>query len=480
MPSITFDQFDVGLDRRKSASTSEAGRLRVLQNAFVTTGKVIRKRPPLELVAELEAGTVGLVSGLGVLNTFQQFGGGVSHADARFVARTIDHTAGAAYGSALSQITAAEIFNGTIYIAAKFADAAIFHHYLDGASPTRVTDASCPHGAALMKAASRIMSPSSAGTVRYCKLEAPRDWSTAGVAGEGAGYLPTGITAKGADVTHALGQYDGKLAAFFVDALQLWTVDQDDRNNSYYKTVEGLGTRYRNSPVVFASDLLFLAESGFRSVSTQSYSTNLIDNDIGSPIDSLVLPDLVGAPEVLALYLPGTNQYWGLYTSPGLTETTVWVLSYSKSAKVSAWSKYVLPFVVDAATSHEGALYLRSGDNVYRLNSATPTSYMDGSTAYEMRVEFPFLDFKTPGIEKYIMSMDLVVTGEVELQFRYDPNDETKITDPITISGNTRGLATIPIEATLPAIAPVFTSSSESEVQIDAMTFYYDLLGPQG
>ena len=478
MPSITYDQFDVGLDRRKSASTSEAGRLRVLTNAYITRGRVIRKRPPLELVATLEPGTVGLVSGLGVLNTFQQFGGGVTHADTQFVARTIEHTAGAAYGSALTRIAAAEIFNGTIYIAAQFANGNTFHHYLDGASPTRVTNASCPHSPVLMKAASRIFSPSSAGTVRYTVLENPRDWSTAGT-GNGAGYLPTGITAKGSDETRALGQYDGKLVAFFLDASQLWTVDQDDRLNAYYKTVEGLGTRYALSPMVFANDLLFLAESGFRSVSTQSVTANLQDNDIGSPIDELVLPDLEEDITPQALYYPSANQYWCLYTTPGLVETTVWVLSFSKSAKVSAWSKYTVPFAVDAATSHEGKLYLRSGDDVYRVNDRT-TEFKDGDSPYEMRVEFPFLDFKTPGIEKYIAAMDLVVTGSVQLQFRYDPNDESKITDPVTIEGNTRGLATVPVELTLPALAPVFTSSSESLVQLDAMTFYYDLLGPMG
>lgn len=479
MPSITFDQFDVGLDRRKSASTSEAGRLRVLTNAHITRGRVIRKRPPLELVATLETGTVGLVSGLGVLNTFQQVGGGVSHADTRFVARTLSHTAGTAYGSALSRIDGREIFNGTIYVAATFADGLTFHHYLDGANPTRVTDANCPGTPVLMKAASRVFSPNTTGATRFCKLEAPRDWTTAGTAGEGAGYLPTGITAKGADDANALGQYDGKLVAFFIDALQLWTVDQDNRNNAYYKTVEGLGTQFARSHMVFANDLLFLAASGFRSVSTLAVTSNLQDNDIGSPIDELVQADYTRISNPIALYYPAANQFWCMYKTPDVSETTVWVLSFSKSAKVSAWSKYTIPFVVDDATTHEGNLYLRSGNAVYFVNDRAAL-YKDSAATYEMRVEFPFLDFKTPGIEKYIASMDLVITGSVNVQFRYDPNDETKITDPITVAGNTQGKATIPVEMTLPAIAPVFTSSSDALVQLDAMTFYYDNLWALG
>ena len=70
MPAITFDRFDGGLDVRQLASSADANRLRTLKNAYVTTGRTIRKRPGLRKVADLPTGCKGLFSGLDALWTF--------------------------------------------------------------------------------------------------------------------------------------------------------------------------------------------------------------------------------------------------------------------------------------------------------------------------------------------------------------------------------------------------------------------------
>ena len=88
MPVITFSDFAAGLDLRKGASVSDANRLRVLDNCYVTTGKTIRKRPGLVLETVLEVGTKGLRAAGGKLNTFYA-SGTVTHADTRFLANKI-------------------------------------------------------------------------------------------------------------------------------------------------------------------------------------------------------------------------------------------------------------------------------------------------------------------------------------------------------------------------------------------------------
>jgi hypothetical protein len=70
MPVITFDDFAGGLDVRPLQYMSRPNILRTLLNAYVTTGKTIKKRPCLQSVATLEAGTVGLKSFNGKLQTF--------------------------------------------------------------------------------------------------------------------------------------------------------------------------------------------------------------------------------------------------------------------------------------------------------------------------------------------------------------------------------------------------------------------------
>ena len=59
MPAITFDRFDGGLDVRQLASSADANRLRTLKNAYVTTGRTIRKRPGLRRVSRVTKASRG-------------------------------------------------------------------------------------------------------------------------------------------------------------------------------------------------------------------------------------------------------------------------------------------------------------------------------------------------------------------------------------------------------------------------------------
>jgi hypothetical protein len=88
--TIAFDRFDAGLDVRKGASVSDANRLRVLDNAYVTTGRTIRKRPGMRKVAILEPGTKGLRAAGGKLHTFYATGT-ITHAETLFVANKLAH-----------------------------------------------------------------------------------------------------------------------------------------------------------------------------------------------------------------------------------------------------------------------------------------------------------------------------------------------------------------------------------------------------
>lgn len=477
MPTIHFNEFSVGLDHRKSSTVADANRLRELKNAYVTTGKVIRKRPGLPLIATLEAGTKGLVSGGGYLNTFYEYGGSITHADTRFLANVLEHSLGAGYApGSISKIHYGDVFLGYIYVAVEYSDGNIFHYYLDGSNPNRVTDVNCPNTKALSKQESRLWAING-DTVDYCVLNNPKDWTTTGVS-TGSGSIPTGLNAKGSVDALALGQYDGRLGVFFVDGMQLWDIGTDVTTDlSFYKNVEGIGCRYPKTPVIFAGDVMFLARAGFRSITTQTYTANLADIDVGSPIDKLVKAEIGDATDPIAAYFIAQNQYWCAYPIPSdPTKTRVWVYTYSKSGKVAAWSKYEINFPVDDMPVHDGYLHFRSGNDVYRVDE-TDTVFADGGEAYEMRVEFPFIDCKAPGVDKYFAAMDITVIGSVDVQFKYDPNDETKLTDPITLTGDTRPLQNIPLEITAAAIAPVFTSNDTFEVQIDAFALHYELLG---
>lgn len=461
MPSITFNKFDLGLDFRKGASVSDANRLREMKNAHVTTGLATQKRPGLEKVATLEAGTKGLVSALGKLNTF--YGAGtIAHSDPRFVAHKAQL---GGVDATVTSVPFADVFNGFIYAAITYSTGITKHHYFDGAS-SQITDSNCPHTSAVLKAASKIFAVGVDGaTVRYSKTGGPRDWTTA----SDAGFLPTGLNARGDRATKALGLYQNKLVALARDGAQVWTVDPDPSAMKLDEIVENVGTSFQQSLATVAGDLYFLSDYGFRSITTMQLVSKLADVDIGSPIDSLVRPAvkaLTTPPR--SVYFYGTGQYLCAMGNQ------MFVYSVSRTAKIAAWSRYVLPFAVDAMTELEGVLYLRTGNDVYSMAEDT---YTDDGELYEVMLELPYMDFKTPGQLKRIYGIDLVMEGECHFSMGFDVRDPEALTPEVRVIGNTRGGGVIPLEVCGTEFSPRFRNLNDKPFRLDALTVYFENLG---
>jgi len=460
MKTITYGRFEVGLDLRKGPSVSDANRLRQLKNAYVTTGKVIRKRPGLTKVATLEVGTKGLVAGLGKLNTFYE-SGSIVHANTMFQANKVPHPTAT---QPVAQVHHGDVFQGFIYVAVEYGGGDVVHHYLDGTTPTHIADAKCPNTTSWIKLASKIWAVNGE-SVAFSATSLPRNWTTA----QDAGFLPTGLQQTGALDALALGQKDRDLVVFFSDSAQVWVPDPDPSLHVFKKPINGVGTRYPRSVNKVSSDTYFLADQGYRSISARGNTDNLADVDVGSPIDSIVKPLLVPGIDPVSAYYAGGGQYWCAIGN------TVHTYTFSRTMKISAWAEYTYGITIDNFAELAGVLYLRAGDVVYKVDDAV---FSDDGTLYEMVMEMPFLDFKKPGILKQIIGVDAVIQGTADLQLRWDPNDTTLISAKIPISGDTRSGSMTPFPLTSTSVAPVITSTSSAPVQIDALTFYYEELGP--
>lgn len=437
-------------------------------NAYVTTGLATQKRPGLVHVATLEPGTKGLVAALGKLQTF--YGSGtITHANPLFNANKAQL---GGVDTVLTKVHYADVFNGFIYASLEYTGGTIKHNYFDGASP-QITDVNCPHTAAVLKAASKIFALGTDGTTaRYCKTGAPRDWTTA----SDAGFLPTGLNATGDRVAKALGMYNKKLVALTRDAAQVWTVDPDPSAMALDDIVENVGTSYPNSLATVGGDLFFLSDYGFRSITTDKLIDKREDTDVGSPIDAIVKPALsamTGAP--IARYYYGTGQY--LCAIDG----QVFVYSLSRTSKIAAWSRYVIPVAVDAMTELDGVLYIRTGDDVYKLSEAAYTDGGNGAEIagdnFEVSLEMPYMDFKTPGSLKQVYAIDIVMEGECEFSLGFDVRNADAVTDAVRIIGNTRGGGLIPIECCGTEFSPRFRNVTDEGFRLDALTIYYHELG---
>ncbi len=465
--TITFDRFDFGLDLRKGASTSDANRLRVLKNAYTTEGRTIRKRPGTTLIATLEAGTTGLFAGNGKLHTFYGGTGTITHANPLFQANNIRSKTTASL--ALSTVYWADVFNGFMYVAAEYTTNEINHHYLDGAAPgaTHIADANCPNTKQVTKISSKIWAIGTNGdTVRFCATNAPRNWTLA----SDAGFIPVGLQQSGANQATALGFYTNRLVVHFADSSQIWQVDVDPAKHAFLQAVD-VGATLPYSHANMAGDEFFLSPAGVRTITRQDVTTNLIDADVGSPIDrELLKGNFIVLANAKAQYYRGGGQYW-LYSGNKAV-----VYTFSRTSGVSAWSVYEFPYNLDYLDEYNADLYIRSGNNVYKLDRDVKT---DNGVFYGVDIELAYLDFKSPGILKQILAMDCVVTGSCDISHRYDPRDTELVTNPpVTVVGDTRPGYLFPVELCVTSLAPVLRNFDDEEFELHQLTYYFDNLAP--
>ena len=460
MAAITFNRFDLGIDLRKGASVSDANRLREMKNAYVTTGLATAKRPGLAKVATLEAGTKGLFAAFGKLHTFHG-DGSVTHANTLFQSHKVQNSAGA---RPVADVPYADVFNAYIYAAIQYDNGKVEHHYLDGSATTHIADTNCPDSKGVVKLASKLFAING-DTVRYCKTGAPRDWSSA----NDAGFLPTGLNSRGDRSANALGIYQNKLVVLTRDGAQIWTVDPDPTQMKMDDIVENVGTSFPRSVANVAGDLYFLSDYGFRSITTLQLTNNLADVDVGSPIDSLVRPEIKDASVFpRAFYFYGTGQYMCAIGNQ------LFVYSISRTAKIAAWSRYFLPNAVDAFAELGQELYIRAGDDVFKLD---PESYTDDGLQFEVLLDLPYMDFKSPGQLKRIYGADVVVDGKCEFSIGFDVRDKDAYTNPVRVKGNTRPSGMIPVECAGTEFALRLRNYDSAGFRLDSVTLYYDVLG---
>lgn len=474
MPAISYADFSGGLDRRLDIKVQEANRLWVLRNGYVTLGKRIRKRPGLKLEASGLDGSFGLEAISGRLKVFVDRGASFSPPA---IADKIELDVPVPLaGQALKRIHYGDIFQAYPYVVAEYTSGTIWHHYVDTNPTTPITDTNCPQTISVTKAASRVFAIGGE-VVRYCAAGNPRDWTTA----SDAGFLAASLQQDNKSSCTAVGTFQNALVVFFSESAQIWNVAVDPSANAISKRIYGVGTQAPLSLASFASDLVFLSPFGFRSMTVQVLTDRIDDTDVGVPVDSMVQPDLVTVaaqpdPEQpFGIWIHQLGQYWTVMDVGAYSK--VWAYTYSKSSKIACWSEYVFPFLIKAITTLNGRVYLRTVDELYSLD---PLQFTDNGQLIDVEVQMAFQDAKTPGVAKQFYGADYVLEGSPDVSFKYDTRDQTKETVPQTISGDTRPGDVIPVEVVAPVLAPVFRHSMDEAFELDAATFYYNLLGIAG
>jgi len=510
--SIVYDDFSGGLDLSRPANIQPANRFRELKNAYVTPGKAIRKRHGARYVWSWGPGVKGLFTGPVCLTGFWGDANASVQAvtsspfvqdSARYRTMRLSFGALGGAGNTIERVHTAFLVADSMYVVAK-TDAGIRHYFgrPTDVSANRIEDANCPNGPTAIPIASKVFAGDPSGIVRFSKTDDPKDWTAA----DDAGFLPTNRKTRSSNTVVALGEFDGRLVVSTGDAAQLWDVDPDPAAMAFHKTI-AVGQVAGDTGANVGADLFFLSPSGVRSIVLNTQNANAMDLDVGVPVDRMAV-QFADVQGVFARFFPSLGQFWLIAGSRAL------VYSFSRTAKVYAWSEYTFPWAIAGAVDFEGAAYLRStAGDIYRLDDEygvdddaqaavaalgeerDPQSWaewfpLEGRVSPTVRVVSPYFDFKSPAALKQIHAMDVVATRgnrtgrfEVTHRFRSDSGSEVFEAGPIELSGlpdDSRPQGWIPVGIVAPSVAAVIEHEADEAFELSALIYHFDNLGVAG
>jgi len=222
----------------------------------------------------------------------------------------------------------------------------------------------------------------------------------------------------------------------------MWTVDPDPVQNVYEQLLRGAGTNAPQSALQYgAGDVLFLTNSGIRSLKARDSSNSAAVSDIGSPIDRLLF-DLRKAQgeayynSATSILEPVVGRFWLAFPKH------IYVLSYFPGPKITAWSVYTTDFNIEHIVTCKERIFIRSGNDLYAYGGVTGQDY----EACNVEIRLPYLDMKKPGHMKMFDAIDATITGTWEIRNSFDFSNPEAEETLATISQSTWNLGKLAFE----------------------------------
>jgi hypothetical protein len=303
-------------------------------------------------------------------------------------------------------------------------------------------------------------------TLYFSALNNATKW---GIYDVGSGFIDMSNNFGGREDLTGAGVYQNSLAVFTERNCQLWFLDPDPTQNAQQQVLDNTGCIAPNSVVsVGAVDLFYLSYNGIRSLQSRESTDAAYANDIGSPIDDIVIDMLSSlTPEqrasAKAIIEPTDGRYW---ISIG---SKLFVLSYFKGSGVLAWSEYVTGFPIEEMNVQKGRVYVRSGNKIYLYGGQSGKQY-DNS---QIVVELPYLDANRPAGYKQVNGIDATCEGEWTVQLGFDYTNPTQRDTIALISQPTFALGRVMAAGIGTHIGPRLTSSFNGYCRLANLIVHY-------
>jgi hypothetical protein len=434
---FTISDFLGGLDTRKTALTAPSGTLRILENAVLNPGGEIEKRLAFVPVATL---------------TFDQyiFGQGDSLHTFRWELAPaitpgtcpvpiVPHTITGALGGD-PVIQDVEAYTGRFQVSmvdGVTGESAVFW---DG---FRLVDTG-PGGLAAFGSYSRTfrskMYRIDGEFLRFSGIGDPGVLDPAAPApNNGAGFINIAEQDPDAEELQGMELYYNSMAILSRLQTTIWTLDPDPTKSAIQQTLR-IGTVAPHSILQFGTgDVLFLSDSGVRSLHAQTMNLSASVTDVGSAIDPILIPIIRDNPALAAkaraTIQPIQGRYWLHLNSK------IYVLSYFPSSKITAWSVFDPGFEVQEFAVVQNRVFARGPDGtVYLYGGPTLKEY----DSCKVTVRTPHLAIESPTTTKRLKSIDVMCEGNWSLAVGMLPNNLEAFELVANLADNTYGEKSIP------------------------------------
>ena len=148
---------------------------------------------------------------------------------------------------------------------------------------------------------------------------------------------------------------------------------------------------------------------------------------------------------------------------------TVFIYTMNKGVQGGAWSRYVFPWTCEHFAHLSNTLYIRHGDDV---SFVIPTATDDDGIGFTGTIQWPWLDFGQPGVNKMMIGFDIVGDGTCAIEVGYDQTALGTFTASYTIPADTYPGQLIPLPVNAPSISVRLTYAADQAWQWNALNLY--------
>jgi hypothetical protein len=432
---FSITDFKEGLDVRKTPLTAPGGSLRILENAVLNQGGEIEKRLAFVPMTVMPADYTYLVGHGGTaLHAFGVNPTGTVPQGSLPVPIVSHHLAAAP--EQIVEITDVEPFDDKFFVCGTGVSGTTYCWYND-VLVTEV-DGSQSHGTHARTWKSK-MYRIDGKYLRFSGVNNPAQNDPASVTEPGAGFINIALNDPEGEPLESMEVYYSDMALLARLQTQIWALDPDPTKDALGQLLR-IGVVAPRSVVQFGTgDVLFLSDSGVRSLKAQYINLAASVSDVGSAIDLMLVPVIRANPTAVrkadATVQPVQGRYWLSIAD------TVYVLSYFPAGHITAWSTFKPGFTVRHFALIGNQVYCDdTAGNIY-LYGGLAGNQFDSS---KVTVRTPHLSANAPTQWKRIKSVEVMCQGQWTVSIGMLPNNTEAFELCATIQDNTYGLESIP------------------------------------